>query len=249
MDGNNRTTNSDAPPHGARIEVLFWPFGLKRQADSSSFRHIPWKRFLVGVSIMSCVLNSGMLLFSLPQLAMPFQMGFALLALIAAASLFAILVLAIPCGLIYLLVPGSRDLGLRIIAGSAIFMGTFYAFASSGAMLRTAAFRDLADRSMPLIEAVKAFEANEGQLPESLEQLVPRYLEKVPSTGLAAYPKYKYLTGQRASFWLENPWVIQVDARRIHGFDKFSYFPLQNYPEAFDGHEFERMGAWAYLHE
>lgn len=249
MDGNNQITPSGHPPHGTSIEELFWLFRVKHQADSSWFRQLPWKRFLVGVFIMSCILNSGMLLFSLPQLSMPFQMGFALLAVIAATSLFAILVLAIPCGLIYLLIPGSRRLGLRILVGAAVFLGTFYTFASSGATLRRAAFRDLAERSMPLVEAVKSFEANEGRLPESVEELVPRYLKSVPHTGLAAHPKYKYLTGKTATFWLENPWVIQVDARRIHGFDKFSYFPLQNYPETFDGHEFERMGAWAYLHE
>jgi len=191
-----------------------------------------------------------MLISKLPQLDSTLvQEGFFILALLSALGAVATLGLAIPCGMIYLLIPGSREVGLRILVGAAIFLGTFYAFGTSGMTLRAAAFRDLAQRSMPLAEAVKTFEEKEGRLPKSLEELVPRYLARVPGTGMAAYPEYDYLTGEEASFWLDNPWVIRVRTHSLGGFDQFLYFPMQNYPEEFEGNGFERMGAWGYMHE
>lgn len=253
MDGGNDEMGENATPRRATIAELLWPprysRRVRQRAAHRPFRSAPWGSFLLCVVAVSCVLSSGMLITRLPQLGTSVQAGFFILALIAALVAVANLGLAIPCGMIYLLIPGSRGLGLRIVIGSAIFLSIFYAFGSCGTTLRAAAFRDLAQRSMPLVQAVNAFEDVEGRLPKSLEELVPRYLARVPGTGMAAYPDYDYLTGKEATFWLDNPWVIRVRTHSLDAFDQFLYFPLQNYPEDFEGNECERMGTWAYMHE
>ena len=112
------------------------------------------------------------------------------------------------------------------------------------------AFRDLAERSMPLVDAVEAFELAENRLPATLQELVPRYLPEVPVTGMATYPSYDLLTGEDAEVWFDNPWVLRVHTGRGGiNFDEFLYFPLQNYPQKVGGDRFERLGGWAYLHE
>jgi len=63
-------------------------------------------------------------------------------------------------------------------------------YASSGA--RDWAFARLAERSEPLIAAIKAYEATHGKPPESLDDLVPAQLTEVPGTGMPAYPNYQY---------------------------------------------------------
>jgi hypothetical protein len=43
--------------------------------------------------------------------------------------------------------------------------------------------------------------------------------------------------------------VLLVSTLKGGSFDRFLYFPLQNYPEDGYGGSLERIGDWAYLHE
>lgn len=104
--------------------------------------------------------------------------------------------------------------------------------------------------SAPLVQAIEAYQKEKGRPPSSLEDLVPSYLKEVPSTGFATSPKYRYIEGEKAREYSENPWVLVVSPPcHVMGFDLLLYFPRQNYPTIGYGGWLERFGAWAYVHE
>lgn len=115
--------------------------------------------------------------------------------------------------------------------------------------IRINAFRRLAERSEPLVAAIRAYEERYGKPPESLEALVPEFISSVPTTGMGAYPKYQYELTNKANQH-GNPWIITIftPSGGIN-FDQFMYWPLTNYPARGYGGWIERVGDWAYVHE
>ena len=105
-------------------------------------------------------------------------------------------------------------------------------------------------RSDPLVRAIAAYQAERNRPPSALDDLVPTYLPVVPSTGIGASPKYRYLVGEKAGRYDGNPWVL-IASPPCHpmGFDLLLYFPLQNYPDTGYGGWLQRIGSWAYVHE
>jgi hypothetical protein len=160
---------------------------------------------------------------------------------LAAGTLF----LVIPCSIVFLLFSNLRALGLRLLLLSVIYLATGTALDSAAVTIRTASFHGLAERSMPLVEAVRAYEKAEGYPPRVLDDLIPSYLDAVPSTRLAAYPTYEIHMGTGSSMWKGNSWVLCVPVGL--GSDLFVYFPNQNYPSE-ERDAFERFGDWAYFH-
>lgn len=105
-------------------------------------------------------------------------------------------------------------------------------------------------RSTPLVRAIEAYQTERGRPPSTLEELVPAYLGKVPSTGFGASPEYRYLEGKEAKEYGENPWVlIATPPCQFMGFDLLLYFPRRNYPLTGYGGWLERFNSWAYVHE
>lgn len=116
--------------------------------------------------------------------------------------------------------------------------------------IRMHAFSKLAERSAPLVNAIKQFETDHGTPPSDLSTLIPKYLPTIPSTGMAAYPEYKYLVGEKAEQYEDNPWVLMVDTPKgFINFDMFIYFSKGNYPTRVHSSCFKRIGDWAYCHE
>ena len=113
------------------------------------------------------------------------------------------------------------------------------------------AFHSLAERSKPLVEAIFAYEKQQGEPPNELNDLVPDFLSSVPSTGMGGYPQYDYFVGAAAAEeYFDNPWVLEVFTPGPGiNFDRFLYFPNQNYPETGYSGSLERIGEWAYVHE
>jgi hypothetical protein len=54
------------------------------------------------------------------------------------------------------------------------------------------AFAALAERSRPIVSAIQAYTRENGRPPESLDDLVPRQIDRIPSTRMPAYPAYEY---------------------------------------------------------
>jgi hypothetical protein len=104
--------------------------------------------------------------------------------------------------------------------------------------------------AMPLVRAIEAFERDERRPPRGLNEVVPRYLPIVPSTGMGGYSEWQYLKGTDALSYEENPWVLLVHTGGPGiNFDKLMYFPNQRYPQFGYGGRIERVGAWGYVHE
>ena len=111
------------------------------------------------------------------------------------------------------------------------------------------AFHSLAERSKPMVNAIRAYEQKHGNPPDSLDALVPEFIPFVPTTGIGAYPKYDYSVVTNADYG-GNPWIITIftPSGGIN-FDQFMYWPLTNYPAKGYGGWIERVGDWAYVHE
>ncbi|HWI58014.1 MAG TPA: hypothetical protein VNZ22_12365 [Bacillota bacterium] len=111
---------------------------------------------------------------------------------------------------------------------------------------RREAFTQLGARMLLLVQAIEAYHRDNGAYPAQLNALIPRYLDKLPSTGMGNYTNYHYYVGWAAQRHEGNPWILEIPAGYGMGFDQFYYFPLQNYPQ---GWPYERLGKWAYFHE
>lgn len=136
------------------------------------------------------------------------------------------------------------------LISSAAFLLSFVFGVTIEERMRRAAFLDLAERSKPLIQAIQTYEEKNDFPPATLAALVPEFLVAIPRTGIGAYPEYRYVVGEEAQRFNTNPWVLYVSTPSGGiSFDKFLYFPLQNYPERGYGGWLERIGDWAYVHE
>lgn len=112
--------------------------------------------------------------------------------------------------------------------------------------VRKQVFTEMAERSAPLIAAIKSYEKDKGEPPPALNALVPDYLPAIPGTGLAAHQEYWY----KKKSWTEpNEWELSVSTGFGLGFDQMLYLPHENYPTEGYGGRLERMGQWAYVHE
>ncbi len=119
-----------------------------------------------------------------------------------------------------------------------------------GSRIRSWGFDRLAERSDPLVSAIRAYTDANGHPPSVLGELVPAFLPRTPRTGIMAYPDYQYYAGTNAARFDGNPWVLVVHTPSGGiNFDQFLYFPLQNYPSRGYGGSLARIRDWAYVHE
>jgi len=155
-----------------------------------------------------------------------------------------------------------HDLGLRgvrptrekwILAGKLILiiltaMGSIRLFGH----LRMLGAQGAAERGEALIEAIDRFQAREGRLPGSLDELVPRDLPSIPETGMMGFRSFEYVgpasetAGEERLF---ETYEIRVNLYQLLQFDSLVYWPEENYPDWMYGGGVERIGEWAYVHE
>lgn len=160
--------------------------------------------------------------------------------------LASILVLPVAIGLLFW--KKYRTIAVKVVCSGLICFVVGFGGLRLGRNIRHQGFANVAQRSQSVVSAIHRFEARFGRPPDNLEQLVPEFLTNVPDTGIAAYPKYEYLTPADA-LYEGNRWILKVNAISGSGWDVFLYFPLQNYPSAGYGGTIERIEDWAYVHE
>lgn len=144
----------------------------------------------------------------------------------------------------------SRGVAARCLVLAAVLAVSTLGGFRLGSRVRMAAFHGLAQRSTPLLQAIRSYESKYGAPPQDLAALVPEFLPGIPGTGMAAYPNYEYHVGKNAARYDGNPWVVGVfTPTGLINFDQFIFYPLQNYPESGCMGRFERIADWAYIHE
>lgn len=102
----------------------------------------------------------------------------------------------------------------------------------------------LAQRSRPLVDAIKRYEKERGKPPADLKSLVPSYIAVMPPAppGCSEYDLQLGKYGQ--------PWVLYVYTPVWGvGFDRFEYWPGEVYPEEGESGWYEPIEDWAYYHE
>ena len=160
-------------------------------------------------------------------------------------------VLAIPVLIICLFFQRTRRQSLSFLMLSVLFIPCCIGGIVLGDKTRKAGMQSFSQRSQSLITAINEYERDHSAPPQSLNDLVPDYIPAVPSTGMMAYPEYRYHTGDEAKEqYADNPWALSVSTPSGGiNFDMMLYFPNQIYPEHGYGGWLERIGDWAYVHE
>ena len=151
-------------------------------------------------------------------------------------------------GAVYAVLARSwRPLFLAAILGGVMMPG-FYTAMVSHLATRSLAFHLLADRSARLVTAIEMYARDIGNPPKALSDLVPRYLDEIPRTGMPAYPQYAYQTGP-GYCEKDSPWSVSIIAGDVLNWDVFFYCPNNDYSSDIGGNPVELIGDWAYMHE
>ena len=160
-------------------------------------------------------------------------------------------VLALPVLVVAIFFKRTRFLALFLLLLAIVHFPCIMFGIVLGLPLRDAGMKSFVQRARPLVAAIHQYERDHASPPTSLDDLVPDYLPSVPTTGMGAYPEFRYVFGTKAEEQYDgNPWVLWV-ATNSGGinFDMIMYFPNQNYPELGYGGWLRPIGEWAYVHE
>lgn len=149
-----------------------------------------------------------------------------------------------------------RAKAITLLVSALTFLLICFALGRGAGVVRQAGFAALAERSAPLIAAIRQFHSDTGIPPDSLAGLVPRYLAEIPGTGMGAYPDYEYYVENDVDDRGIASWVLLVRTP-MGGLnrDRFIYRPDGNYPDKYNypikgyGTSLERIGDWAYVHD
>ena len=163
---------------------------------------------------------------------------FSSFGIVVVIGAFALMVVAVGIGYSVLAL-NWRPLLLAVIVAGVIVPGVYPGIAVH-LYLRKIAFEVLADRSSELVEAIKRYERDTGGPPDVIADLMPRYLAKVPNTGMSAYPEYEYMSAPEYCS-AGNAWGVVVYAG---SFDVFFYCPNKDYSS-----RVQVVGDWAYFRD
>jgi hypothetical protein len=160
---------------------------------------------------------------------------FSLLGSVLVIGATALIVVAVGIGH-SILALNWRPLLLAIVTAG-VMVPSVYPGMAVHLYLQKMAFGALAERSATLVEAIKRYKRDTGAPPDVLADLVPRYLAKIPHTGMSEYPEYRY-TATPCS--VGSTWSISIYV----GFDTFVYCPEKDYPS-----RVEMIGDWGYVRD
>ena len=110
-------------------------------------------------------------------------------------------------------------------------------------MIRMVAMRKSAILATPIIDAIEEHKIKIGDYPKSLKDLTPKFMTKIPHTGMCAYPRYEYRKSKKPDESGGYELFISTSVGTLN-WDEFIYRPSGVY-----GESFERVGKWAYYHE
>ncbi|MCA9429531.1 MAG: hypothetical protein KC940_03380 [Candidatus Omnitrophica bacterium] len=116
--------------------------------------------------------------------------------------------------------------------------------------IRMEGMRAIPGNAEPILEALQKYQDKYGRWPMALKSLTPEFLDRVPATGVGAFPKFSYSVSDMHGELSEDPWTLWVDTpQRFLNFDCMIYLPSEKYPDYFLGGYTESIGKWVYIHE
>jgi len=117
--------------------------------------------------------------------------------------------------------------------------------------IRTHALAQLAERSKPLVTAIKNYDRKYGHPPGSLDALIPEFMSQIPTTGMGISPNYQYSSFTNGYCYGKNTWTLEVySPGDVLSFDTFIYLPLEDYSVLAPDHKWDvqTIENWAYWH-
>lgn len=114
--------------------------------------------------------------------------------------------------------------------------------------LKNWGMRNAIEKAQPLIEAIESYKTDHGSIPNDLVELVPKYIEVIPYTGMVGYPEFRYTPKQPDSLFRDYEIWISTSTGLLN-WDRFVYWPAQQYPQQMYGGSVENIDGWAYVHE
>ena len=143
-----------------------------------------------------------------------------------------------------------RCAAIAVFIGAGLMVTLSVISLKSADGIRMQGFERLAVEAAPLVAAIHAYEQEYGQPPKSLKELHVNYPAGHAIKG-EQLPDFEYLPGDQAiTRYHGNPWVLMLETPTGPlRWDRFLYYPMQNYPSLGHGGWFEKVGEWAYVHE
>ena len=99
----------------------------------------------------------------------------------------------------------------------------------------------------PLIAAIESYKTDKGHAPKNLQALVPKYIARVPQTGMVSYPDFRYSRADWGDGALQF-YTLRVRTGFALSYESLDYFSDRKYPKRLPGERIERIGDWAYRH-
>lgn len=153
---------------------------------------------------------------------------------IALEIAFLVSIVAIPIAAFLCIFKRCRPWGGRVLLAASLYIAASAVGSRIGRSFRADGFQRIATNGCPLIDGIKAYIRIEGEPPPSLDALIPEYLSELPTTGIAAYPRYMYWEEQNGT------WRVFVPVGSGLDWGSVVYSSSQIYPESW-----QRFGEWA----
>jgi len=130
------------------------------------------------------------------------------------------------------------------------FIGLTFVAVRQGLSLRHQAFIEASRIGDRIVQALAQYRKEKGEYPQSLSELQPEHLKEIPYTGMIAYPEFTYRKDYNDIQAKPGEYELWINCTLgLINFDRFIYWPSEDYPDRIQGNRVERIRAWAYIHE
>lgn len=180
-----------------------------------------------------------------------------------------IVLFAGPTGLIILIVSFFQQLQRMTLRIVGLILLINFMFSYGAGKLATQVRNDkltlAAKNAQSVITGLQAYRVEYGKYPNAIIDLIPKYLNNLPTTEMLGYPNFEYeklefvpgMTKKPARDDSQNKWVrFDTGGYELHilppvsssNFDRFIYWPKKIYPKYMYGGTSEPISDWAYIH-
>lgn len=166
--------------------------------------------------------------------------------------------IAVGCGIIYILlalvgiVLRLKAIDKSTLGSASVFCGIYVVIISIalvvGGRVTRLGYAIIIEKGQTVITAITHYQTTNESLPSTLNELVPKYLSRVPRTGIAAFPNYKFIPNGDPSRYSGNKWILVVPVSTDNlTYDLLAFFPNQKYPVSERGRYVTQIGSWALI--